>query len=202
MTGVCVGIPLPRVVALAVLLAVAAVRAGLSVWPAAALVLAVVSLLAAAPALSRVGRVGRLLSGFALVARSRRTAAACLGWLALARLAKPLAATASGFALGLDDPLHEALVLIPALAFGRTLPFMGFAAGALAVGATGAVACGAVAPHGSLPVASSPTGARRCERSPPRQPRSADATEPTRSAPRGREQGAQREKPSSPRALL
>ena len=138
MTGVCGGISLLRVLPLAMLVIVAAARGWLSLWPAVALVLVAVSLLAATPVVYRrlrSERLQRLLSGVALLARSRRTAAICLGWLSLATLAELMLATATASALGLRDPLGKALLLIPALAFGRTLPFLGFAAGALAVGA-------------------------------------------------------------------
>lgn len=140
MTGVCGGISLARVLPLAVLVLIAAVRGWLSIWPALALVLGAVALLAAAPQLDgrlRGARVQRLLSGLALLVRSRRTATLCLTWLSLATIGKVMTATAAGSALGLRDPLGEALLLVPALAFGRTLPFLGFAAGALALKAGG-----------------------------------------------------------------
>jgi hypothetical protein len=138
MTGVCGGISLLRVLPLAMLIVVAAARGWLSLWPAIALVLVAVSVLSAAPLLYRRlrgARLQRLLSGFALLARSRPTAAICLSWLSLATLGKLMAAMATASALGFPDPLGEALLLIPALAFGRTLPFLGFAAGAVAVSA-------------------------------------------------------------------
>jgi hypothetical protein len=145
MTGVCAGISLLRVLPLAVLVIVAAIRGWLSLWLALVLVLVVVLLLAAAPLVSgrlRGERLQRLLAGVALLARSRRTAALCVGWLSLATLGKVLAATAAAVALGLHDPFGDALLLIPALAFGRTLPFLGYAAGTLAVDAGGNIGVG------------------------------------------------------------
>lgn len=145
MTGVCAGISLLRVLPLAVLVIVAAARGWLSLWLALALVLVAVSLLAAAPFVyGRLPgeRLQRLLSGVVLLSRSRRTAMLCVGWLSLATLGKVAAATAAASALGLRDPFGEALLLIPALAFGRTLPFLGFAAGALAVDAGGHIGVG------------------------------------------------------------
>jgi hypothetical protein len=145
MTGVCGGISLLRVLPLAMLVIAAAARGWLSLWPAIALALGAAALLAATTLLYRrlrEERLHRLLSGLALLARSRRTAVLCVGWLSLATLGKVLTATAAASALGLRNPLGQALLLIPALAFGRTLPFLGFAAGAFAVGAGGAVGAG------------------------------------------------------------
>lgn len=145
MTGVCGGISLLRLLPLAMLLVAAAARGWLSLWPAIVLVLVTVVLLAAAPLLFRRlrgERLQRLFSGFVLLVRSWRTAVISLSWLSLATLGKLMAATAAAAALGMRDPVGEALLLIPALAFGRTLPFFGFAAGALAVGAGTAVGVG------------------------------------------------------------
>lgn len=145
MTGVCAGVSLLRVLPLAMLLIVAAARGWLSLWPAVALVLVAVSLLAAPLLLYgrlRGERLQRLLAGLGLLVRSRRTAALCLGWLSLATVGKVMMTAAAASALGLRDPFGEALLLVPALAFGRTLPFLGFAAGALAVGAGGNVGAG------------------------------------------------------------
>src|SRR5436190_2803273 len=145
MTGVCGGISLLRVLPLAILAIVAAARGWLSTWLAIALMLGAASLLAMAPLLyRRLGgeRLQHLLSGFALLTRSHRTAAVCLAWLSLATLGKVLMATAAASARGLRDPPEQALILIPALAFGRTLPLLGPAAGALALGAGGDVGAG------------------------------------------------------------
>jgi hypothetical protein len=139
MTGVCGGVSLARLLPLSVVIVAAAAFGAFPLWLGLAVAAAVVVALAVALALRdhvRSPRLQRLLEGFSLVARSPGTAALTFAWLSLATLGKLGAAAATGAALGVERPLLAALVLVPALAFGRMLPFLGTAAGTLAVGAT------------------------------------------------------------------
>jgi hypothetical protein len=86
---------------------------------------------------ARGARLQRLLAGFSLVARSAPPVAAAFAVLSVATLMKLLSAAATAAALGIPHPVSATLVLVPALAFGRMLPFLGVAAG------TGAVAAAA-----------------------------------------------------------
>ena len=138
MTGVCGGISLARLLPLALVIVAAAAFDAMPVWLALGVVAVVAVGLGTALALRRHirnARFQRLLEGFSLVVRSPSTAALTFGWLSLATLGKLGVAAATGAALQVDRPLQSALVLVPALAFGRMLPFIGTVAGTLAVGA-------------------------------------------------------------------
>jgi hypothetical protein len=139
MTGVCGGVSVARMLPLSLVIVAAAASGAVSLWLGLALAAAVIVILGAALLLGRhapAGRLQRLLEGFSLVARSPGAAVRTLAWLTVATLAKFAAAAATGAALGVPRPFLAALVLVPALAFGRMLPFLGTAAGTVAVGVT------------------------------------------------------------------
>ena len=140
MTGVCGGVSIVRMLPLSLVIVIAAATGALPLWPGLVIAAAVLAVLAGVPFFCRTThgpRLQRLLAGFSLLARSAPTAAAAFAALSVATLMKLLAAAATAAALGLPHPVSAALVLVPALAFGRMLPFLGVAAG------TGAVAAAA-----------------------------------------------------------
>jgi len=139
MTGVCGGVSLARQLPLAVLVIVAAALNVLPLWLGLAVAAAVVLGLGAALVLSRRGdntRLRRLLEGFSLVVRTPRAATFTFAFLLLATLGKVCVAAATAEALRVDEPLRAALVLVPSMAYGRMLPFLGTAVATVAVDLT------------------------------------------------------------------
>lgn len=139
MTGVCGGISLARQLPLAAVVVVAAALNALPVWLGLAAAAVVALGLGAALLLSRSGsngRLRRLLEGFSLVVRTRRAATLTFSFLLLATLAKLSVAAANADALGVGEPLLAALVLVPSMAYGRMLPFLGTAVATVAVDLT------------------------------------------------------------------
>jgi hypothetical protein len=139
MTGVCGGVSLARLLPLSLVIVGAAASGAVPLWLGLAVAAAVVVGLGLALVLTgrvRNVRLRRLLEGFSLVVRSPQAATLTFASLSVATLAKVAAAAATAAALGVRQPLLAALVLVPALAFGRMLPFIGTAAGTLAVGAS------------------------------------------------------------------
>jgi hypothetical protein len=140
MTGVCGGASLMRMLPLSLVILIAAATGAVPLWPGLVIAGGVLALLAAIPLACRYtrgARLQRLLDGFSLLARSAPTAAAAFALLSVGTLMKLVSAAATAAALGIAHPVSAALVLVPALAFGRMLPFLGVAAG------TGAVAAAA-----------------------------------------------------------
>ena len=140
MTGVCGGVSIMRMLPLSLVIVIAAATGAMPRWPGLVIAGAVLAVLAGIPVACRHthgARLQRLLAGFSLLTRSARAAAAAFAVLSVATLMKLLSATATAAALGIPHPVSAALVLVPALAFGRMLPFLGVAAG------TGAVAAAA-----------------------------------------------------------
>jgi hypothetical protein len=142
MTGVCGGVSIMRMLPLSLVIVIAAATGALPLWPGLVIAGAVLAVLAGVPLACRHtdgARLQRLLAGFSLLARSAATAAAAFAVLSVATVMKLLLAAATAAALGVPHPFSAALVLVPALAFGRMLPFLGVAAG---TGALTAVAHG------------------------------------------------------------
>jgi hypothetical protein len=140
MTGVGGGVSIMRMLPLSLVIVIAAATGALPLWPGLVIAGAVLAVLAGVPLACRHthgARLHRLLDGFSLLARSAPTAAAVFAALSVGTLMKLAAAAATAAALGVPHPVSAALVLVPALAFGRMLPFLGVAAG------TGALAAAA-----------------------------------------------------------
>lgn len=136
MTGVCGGVSLIRLLPLSLVIVIAASTGALPLWPGLVIASAVLAVLAGVSLASRYAhgaRLQRLLGGVTLLARSAPTATAAFALLSVATLMKLASATATAAALGAPHPISAALVLAPALAFGRMLPFLGVAAGTGAV---------------------------------------------------------------------
>jgi uncharacterized membrane protein YbhN (UPF0104 family) len=130
-----------RVPALALLVLGAALLAGFPLWPLALLGgAAAAALLAGFFARGRIprGRLAHLLDGFRALARCPRAAGALLGWVSLAMVARISAAAAVAAALGIDNPLRAALIMVPALALSGAVQVtpgnVGVGSGAIAVG--------------------------------------------------------------------
>jgi hypothetical protein len=129
-----------RMLPLSLVILIAAATGAVPLWPGLVIAGGVLALLAGIPLACRYthgARLQRLLDGFSLLARSAPTAAAAFALLSVGTLMKLVSAAATAAALGIAHPVSAALVLVPALAFGRMLPFLGVAAG------TGAVAAAA-----------------------------------------------------------
>jgi hypothetical protein len=132
MTGVCGGVSIVRMLPLSLVIVIAAATGALPLWPGLVIAGAVIAVLAGVSVACRHAhgvRLQRLLAGFSLLARSAWTAAAAFAALSVATLMKLVSAAATAAALGVPHPVAAALVLVPALAFGRMLPFLGVAAG-------------------------------------------------------------------------
>jgi hypothetical protein len=145
MTGVCGGVSVARMLPLSLVVLAAAATGALPLWLGLAigtLTLAVLAGALVACRHARGERLQRLLAGFALLARSRSVFVLALVWLSVATLAKLAVAAATAAAIAVPHPFRAALVLVPSLAFGRMLPFLGVAAGTFAGTATGSAGPG------------------------------------------------------------
>jgi uncharacterized membrane protein YbhN (UPF0104 family) len=139
--SISAAIGVARTPALALLVLGAAVTAGFPLWPVAALAAAAsAAVLAGFFARRRIprGRIAHVLDGFRSLARSPRAAGALVGWVSLAMVARISAAAAIAAALGIDNPLRAALVMVPALALAGAVQItpgnIGVGSGAIAVG--------------------------------------------------------------------
>jgi hypothetical protein len=140
MSGVAGAVSIMRMLPLSLVVVIAATTGAVPLWPGLVIAGAVLAVLAGVPFACRHAhgpRLQRLLAGFSLVGRSAPAAATAFAVLSVATLMKLVSAAATAAALGIPHPVSATLVLVPALAFGRMLPFLGVAAG------TGAVAAAA-----------------------------------------------------------
>jgi uncharacterized membrane protein YbhN (UPF0104 family) len=140
-TGVAAAIGIARAPALALLILSASLAAGFPLWPIALLAAATAAASACAVLMRRRvprARVAHLFDVFRALGRSPRLAASLVGWVSLATAAKLAAAGAVAAALGVESPLHAAVIMVPALALAGTLPLtpgnLGVGSGAIAVG--------------------------------------------------------------------
>ncbi len=144
--GVYAALAAARTLVLVALLAVGWSVGAVPAWPLAAL-LGVLAVLAAAAALSSRLRnhphLTHFLSAVRTLTHDRRLAVAMLGWTGALSLFRLAATAAVAAALGVDDPLLAALLILPALDLAGTVPFT---PGAVGIG-SGAVA-GALATRG------------------------------------------------------
>jgi uncharacterized membrane protein YbhN (UPF0104 family) len=129
-----------RALALGVLL-VAAFSSGALPWWPLLLVGAVVTAAVVASVLARgsrpAGRVAHFLDAFRELGRRPSASAPILAWIGLATAARVAGAAASAEALGVDRPLHAALLIVPALDFSGLFPVtpgnFGLTSGAIAI---------------------------------------------------------------------
>jgi hypothetical protein len=132
MTGVCGGVSIARLLPLSLVILIAAATGALPLWPGLVIAGAVIAVLAGVSVACRHThgvRLQRLFAGLSLLARSAPTAAVAFAALSVATLMKLVSAAAIAAAIGVPHPVAAALVLVPALAVGRTVPFLGVAAG-------------------------------------------------------------------------
>lgn len=145
-SGAAAAVGVTRVVWLGVLIAIGSAGGVLPRWPllvigaivGGAAVAAVVSRSLSLPA-----RLEQILTAFRSLAGSPRDLAIVAGWALAGAAAKVAAATAVVAALGIDNPLRAALVLVPAVELAAVLPVtpgnvgLASAAVALALGSQG-----------------------------------------------------------------
>jgi uncharacterized membrane protein YbhN (UPF0104 family) len=129
-----------RALALGVLLVVASASGALPAWPLL-LVGGAVAAAAVAALWSRgrspAGHVAHFLDAFRELGRRPAASAPILGWVAVATAARVAGAAASAAALGVDDPVHAALLIVPAIDLAGLFPVtpgnFGLTSGAVAI---------------------------------------------------------------------
>lgn len=139
-SGAAAAVGVTRVVWLGALIGIGSAGGVLPRWPLL-VVGAIVAAAAAAGVWSRhvslPSRVDQLLVAFRSLAASPRDLAIVAGWALAGAAAKVAAATAVVAALGIDNPLRAALVLVPAVELAAILPLtpgnVGFASAAVAL---------------------------------------------------------------------
>lgn len=142
--GACATIGAARALALAILLVAASALGALPLWPLA-LLGGVVGAAAVASAFARrarlTGRVAHLLDAFRELGRRPAASFPLVGWILLATAARVGGAAASAAALGVDKPLHAALLIVPALDLAGIFPLtpgnVGLTSGAVAIALQG-----------------------------------------------------------------
>jgi len=145
-SGAAAAVGVTRVVWLGVLVAIGSAGGVLPLWPLFA-ISAIVGGACAVGVLSRrislPVRIEQLLTAFRSLAASPRDLAIVAGWALAGAAMKVGAATAVVAALGIDNPLRAALVLVPAVELAAVLPVtpgnvgLASAAVALALGSQG-----------------------------------------------------------------
>lgn len=144
--GAAAAVGVTRVVWLGALIALGCAGGILPAWPLLAIGLVVVAATTVAIVSRRVRlprRVGQALGALQALSRSPRDLAVVAGW-ALAGAAAKIAATAAVLtALGIDNPLRAALIVVPAVELAAVMPItpgnvgLASAAVAFALGAQG-----------------------------------------------------------------
>ena len=144
--GAAAAVGTTRFVWLGALIAIGSAGGVLPGWPLlviVALVGGAGALAVAAQKFSLPSRLDQLLASFRSLAASPRDLAIVAGWALAGAVAKVAAATAVIAALGIDNPLRAALVVVPAVELAGFLPItpgnigLGSAAVALALGSQG-----------------------------------------------------------------
>jgi len=145
-SGVAAAVGVTRTVWLGALIAIGCAGGVLPLWPLVAIGLIVATALAVGIASRHVSlprRLENLLAAFRCLATSPRDLGIVAGWALLGAAAKVAAATAVVAAMGIDNPLRAALVLVPAVELAAVLPItpgnvgLASAAVALALGSQG-----------------------------------------------------------------
>jgi uncharacterized membrane protein YbhN (UPF0104 family) len=138
--GILAAMEAARAVGMFALVAAAAAIGVMPLWPLAGLgpLLVVAAVVARrARRIERASRVLRLLDVFRVFGRSPRAAAAPVGWMAAALVARVAAAASVAAAFGAHSPLRVALVLVPAVEVAGLLPLtpgnIGLASAAITV---------------------------------------------------------------------
>jgi uncharacterized membrane protein YbhN (UPF0104 family) len=145
-SGAAAAVGVTRIVWLGVLIAGGSASGVLPLWP----LLVISAIVAGAFAVGVLSRrvtlprkIEQLLAAFRSLASSPRDLAIVAGWALAGAAAKVAAATAVVAALGIDNPLRAALVLVPAVELAAVLPItpgnvgLASAAVALALGSQG-----------------------------------------------------------------
>jgi uncharacterized membrane protein YbhN (UPF0104 family) len=145
-SGAAAAVGVTRVVWLGVLIAIGSAGGVLPLWP----LFAIAAIVAGAFTVGVVSRrmtlpvrIEQLLAAFRSLAASPRDLAIVAGWALAGAAAKVGAATAVVAAMGIDNPLRAALVLVPAVELAAILPItpgnvgLASAAVALALGSQG-----------------------------------------------------------------
>jgi uncharacterized membrane protein YbhN (UPF0104 family) len=144
--GAAAAVGVTRVVWLGALIAIGSAGGVLPLWPLLVICAIVGGAALAAVASRRLAlpsRFEQLLAAFRSLASSPRDLAIVAGWALAGAAAKVVAATAVVAALGIDNPLRAALVLVPAVELAAILPLtpgnvgIASAAVALALGSQG-----------------------------------------------------------------
>jgi uncharacterized membrane protein YbhN (UPF0104 family) len=143
--GACAVIGAARALALGMLLVAASAVGALPLWPLF-FVAGAVAAAAAASVFARksrlTGRVAHLLAAFRELGRRPAASVPLVGWILLATAARVGGATASAAALGVEKPLHAALLVVPALDLAGLFPLtpgnVGLTSGAVAIALQGA----------------------------------------------------------------
>jgi uncharacterized membrane protein YbhN (UPF0104 family) len=139
-SGAAAAVGVTRTVWLGVLIAIGSASGVLPFWPllaAAGIVAGAVGLAIVSRRLSLPRRGQQLLAAFRSLAASPRDLAVVAGWTLAGVAAKVAAAAVVVAALGIDDPLRAALVVVPAVQLAAVLPItpgnVGLASAAVAL---------------------------------------------------------------------
>ena len=144
--GAAAAVGVTRAVWMGVLIAIGSAGGVLPRWPLLVVVGIVGGAVAVAflsPRVALPKRVEQLLIAFRALASSPRDLAIVSGWALAGAIAKVVAATAVVAALGIDNPVRAALILVPAVELAAILPLtpgnvgVASAAVALALGSQG-----------------------------------------------------------------
>jgi uncharacterized membrane protein YbhN (UPF0104 family) len=123
--GACVAVGAARALVLAVLVLIGAFVGALPLWPVLVLVGAAALAVGLAVAVRgrRPGnRVSHALDAFRGLGREPLAGLRIVGWVALGTVGRVGAAAAVAAALGVDDPLGAALIIVPALDLAGLMP--------------------------------------------------------------------------------
>jgi uncharacterized membrane protein YbhN (UPF0104 family) len=142
--GAFAAIGAARALSLCLLLVAASAVGALPIWPIA-LAGGAVAAAAAAAFLTRrkqlTGRVAHALDAFRELGRRPAASLPLVGWILTATAARVGGATASAAALGVEKPLHAALLIVPALDLAGLFPItpgnVGLTSGAVAIALQG-----------------------------------------------------------------
>jgi uncharacterized membrane protein YbhN (UPF0104 family) len=147
--GAAAAVGVTRIVWLGALIALGCASGVLPAWPLIAIATIVFAAAVAALASRRLRlpkKLEQLLTAFQALGRSPRDLATVAGWTLAGAAGKVGAATAIVMALGIDDPLRAALIIVPAVELAAILPItpgnvgLASAAVAFALGAQGVAA--------------------------------------------------------------
>ena len=145
-SGAAAAVGVTRIVWLGVLIAIGSAGGVLPLWPLfaiAAIVAGAAGVGITSRHVSLPRRLENLLAAFRSLASSPRDLAIVAGWALVGAAAKVAAATAVVAAMGIDNPVRAALVLVPAVELAAVLPItpgnigLASAAVALALGSQG-----------------------------------------------------------------